>query len=257
MIKFIKNILDFMGLLFLVRHIKFHLINYEDEYLYLKHFLKKYDVLVDIGANRGIYTYLFSIIKPKKTILAFEPNPFLCKFLNKRFSNKGVLIFNYGIGNKEGVSTLWTPKNFPFSGRSSLIKRNTVEFNNELSHVKIKTKPMDDFIYKHTQVDSRIFIKIDVEGYEYFVLNAFNKNVLNQYKIDFMIEICASFLPKSHLKKMFEFFSKNKYSMYQLDPVKNILRLKVFKKFSSFEAFIIKQNNENKVNFFFLSNYEL
>ena len=84
MIKYIKNILDSAGLLFLVRHIKFHLINYEDEYLYLKHFLKKYDVLVDIGANRGIYTYLFSTIKPKKIILAFEPNPFMYKFLKTK-----------------------------------------------------------------------------------------------------------------------------------------------------------------------------
>ena len=64
------------------------------------------DIFVDVGANKGDFSYEF--VREFKKIFLIEPNPNLQKELEHRFkAKKNIKIFNHGIHNKNSVKKLY------------------------------------------------------------------------------------------------------------------------------------------------------
>lgn len=134
----------------------------EEDENFLNDYLKKDDIVVDIGANIGSLS-IFSATKVGQDgkVFAFEPHPKIFKFLKKnvvlnRLAN--VLCFNLGIGNKNENKYL-------SSIRSD--DMNSVIHSKNKSSINIKIKKLDDVLVDNINI---ALIKIDVEGYEKFAL---------------------------------------------------------------------------------------
>ena len=137
--------------------------------------LKENEIALDIGANLGWYSVLLNRISSSKSkIYSFEPdekNFYLLK--NNLTLNHCTNVFpvNKAISNENGTSDFYKypSKN---SGRHSLIPAIGLEKCN------VETIILDDFL-KDNELSRVKFLKIDIEGYEYFALSGASK-VLKQ-----------------------------------------------------------------------------
>jgi len=147
-------------------------------------FLKKNDIVIDGGANIG----LFSAVASAKNciVYAFEPFPYVIeKYLSKTASwNKNVNVCQYALWNEETI--LEFEQNFINIGASGVI--NTTESVNK---IKVQAIKLDDFVHKNNlpRVD---FIKADIEGAERNMLIG-ARDVIREFSPK--ISICTYHLP--------------------------------------------------------------
>jgi FkbM family methyltransferase len=120
----------------------------------------KNGLAMDIGANIGNHSLYFS--DRFKEVQSFEPNP--ATFTLLAFNLRGVsnaLPFNFGLGQESGHLEL--NENLQNMGESSIVYKT----QGSTRTVKIELKVLDEI---SNGINDLIFMKIDVEGYEYSVL---------------------------------------------------------------------------------------
>lgn len=141
---------------------------------YMQHILKIQfkddDIILDIGANMGWFSVVIGSKVPLKIkIFSFEPELVNFELLKKNVANNSVQCvepINKAVAEKSGVSTLFLyhPKN---TGRHSLL-----DINPETGKsIQIETIQLDEFLADRKIAFERVkFVKIDIEGYEFFAL---------------------------------------------------------------------------------------
>ena len=137
------------------------------EYFYKKVLEKGYDdiVIIDIGAQTGLYTLFAQFVK-NAIFYAFEPYSAcyeeLCE--NIKLNNiNNVNVSNIAISNKSEIKNLKVQNHLGLS----TLGDNPIRFL-EYKNVEVKCDTIDNLFYdKNIKVD---FIKCDTEGWEYYVL---------------------------------------------------------------------------------------
>ena len=169
---------------------------FEQQY---QHFLqqKNKDILLDIGANIGFYSVLALNKYNYKKVYAFEPDKKTFEYLkeNKRINNLDATLFNLGLGecNKE----VKFQENIFHTGANKITNK---------GKKKISVR-VGDALLSEEQKKRVTFIKIDVEGYEYNVLQGLEETLAKMMKDT----------------KLFIEITENK------DKIQSLLRLKGFK----------------------------
>jgi FkbM family methyltransferase len=135
------------------------LMEYEDM-LFLLHALDPEETFVDIGANAGAYTILASGVVRSHSI-AFEPLPDTVDRLVDQIQlnriNDLVSVINMGLSDHAGELS--------FTSNSDTM--NKVTFNDADGHaIRVRVSTLDSEL----DTAKRYFFKIDVEGFEYQVL---------------------------------------------------------------------------------------
>ncbi len=147
--------------------------------IFLLHLLREGDSLVDIGANVGHYTLLAGV-HSKCRVTAIEPIPSTFERLRVNVKlNKWKfqpILLNIGLSNESG-ELVFTNQQFT---------TNKVSTNGH--GIKVNVKTLDEICF-HEVPD---FIKIDVEGYEWFVLNGGLKTLSNSNLKLILIELNES-----------------------------------------------------------------
>jgi FkbM family methyltransferase len=140
--------------------------------LWFMFFCQRSDVIVDAGANVGLFTLLAAKVNPNAKVHAFEPNPnnierFKINLkLNKADSRSEV--HPYALGESEGIVQFYLPLQ-RISDVSSVFSGHTRSFN-DFEHISLSVQSvsLDAFFVNRTRkID---LIKIDVELYELQVL---------------------------------------------------------------------------------------
>jgi FkbM family methyltransferase len=127
-------------------------------------------VVIDAGANAGLYAYWFA--KRAGIVYAFEPIPRLAAYL-RRASPKRVRIVECALSDKEGFANLYIPSN---SGEASLRKP-----HQGAPFVGVPTKTLDSFELRNVGL-----VKIDVEGHESAVLQGARDTIRTSRPIVFV-----------------------------------------------------------------------
>jgi FkbM family methyltransferase len=127
----------------------------------LKKNVKKGDTVVDIGAHIGYFTIILSdLVGNDGKVIAFEPNPTTFSILKKNIetnSLSNVILENLAISDIESEQYI---KESNESASSSIDKNYT-------DGIKINTITLDKY-FKNKEIN---FIKIDVQGSEFNILN--------------------------------------------------------------------------------------
>ena len=155
--------------------------NHEPEMELLKYLVKKNDLVIDVGGNRGIYAYQFWKLGAKVEI--FEPNPTCIQVLKPWMLNKSdVNIHTVGLSDTTGSVNLHIPIDDDGIEHDASASIENTEFKHSRDQL-ISLKTLDSYNFKNVS-----FIKIDVEGHEYSVIEGATI-LLNNSKPALLVEI--------------------------------------------------------------------
>tara|TARA_B110000444_G_scaffold38409_1_gene34043 strand:- start:1180 stop:2019 length:840 start_codon:yes stop_codon:yes gene_type:complete len=152
---------------------------------------KKANIIFDVGCNIGINSILFNHFSSAKRIYLFEPNPDALSVAVENsilngFSEK-VRIFNYCISNQNNQIMKFYSVLEGAAG--SLYKDFSKTAGDLKSSYDVKTKTIDKICEDENIIPD--FVKIDVEGHEFQVLEGASKTALNG-KTQFLVEMHSS-----------------------------------------------------------------
>lgn len=198
--------------------------------------LKTNNVVLDIGANVGVYSIEASKkIGKKGKVFAFEPVPEnveLLKFNLAANNASNVAVIPAGVGSKDGKLKLYLAEHSIATHSAGKISDKFIE---------VATFAIDSFV-KSQKLKKIDMIKIDIEGYEGYAIEGAMKTIIKQQPILF-IEFSADHLkrcgysPTQQAKTLLQLY---KYC-YHIDEHKKVLR-----KLKSVRD-IIKLRNDNLV----------
>jgi len=136
---------------------------------------------IDIGANIGIHSLLASSrkINEEQKILSIEPYEPIYEVLKKNIDANGftnIIPINKGLGESESKKYFFSSSD-KNQGRGSFTKIH----NAEKTDRKLSITTLDKILEEHfPNKSSNLLLKIDVEGYEYFVLKG-GASLLKEY----------------------------------------------------------------------------
>lgn len=183
----------------------------EPEIKILGNIINENDHVIDIGANRGVYSYFFS--KHCKNIELFEPNPECSRPLQFWSNNlNGIHLHNVALSNEEGSGSLLIPVDDDGIEHDSSASIENNDFQNT-KITEVPLKKLDSYFFEDVS-----FIKIDVEGHELSVLKG-AVNTIEKYKPNMLIEIEQRH-NKIPISEIFSFISKMGYRIFFLDQNK-------------------------------------
>ncbi|MBC7947567.1 MAG: FkbM family methyltransferase [Chitinophagaceae bacterium] len=170
----------------------------------LPQFVSKDDDVLDIGANYAYYTERLSKLAPSGRVYAFEPIPFtydVAAKLVKSFRLKNVNLYQKGVGQKTETMRFSVPKmefgsisagQAHMAGRDNgMIKGSDYYVSDANEEFDCHVVDIDTFLLPELKKLS--FVKIDIEGAEYFALKGMEKT-LQRFKPVILIEIVPLFL---------------------------------------------------------------
>lgn len=123
--------------------------------------LESAPLVVDVGANAGIFTHLLWVLKPDSEIFAFEPLPKMNLKIQSwaRKKSANLKLFPYAVSNHSGTATFCAEADNDTTASLQIV-------NDRRPAFQVETVTLDSAL-----PDRSIFlIKIDVEGFETEVL---------------------------------------------------------------------------------------
>jgi FkbM family methyltransferase len=196
--------------------------------------------ILDIGANIGVTAYYFSHWFPRSTVMAFEPvadNIMVLKQVVAKYHLGNVMVCDYGLGNEFGSFEIAIPIIAGVKQHTRATISKEVAQNYVTDTCLISIQRMDD---QHQLQDHPVFgVKIDVEGYEAFVLQG-GEALLKRDKPPIFCEVGEG----ENRSRVFQWIKALDY------------KIKVFDngQLKDYNPVIHEQPGINFVNFFFLPN---
>ena len=167
---------------------------------------KRQHTCIDVGANMGVYSYVFS--KWSKSVIAIEPHPALALRLRKLFPS-AVRVINIAASDSDGVSDFHIPSvnGAEISSRSSL--ENSANAGMDVRSIRVETRRLDSLSLAPSTV---AIVKIDVEGHEMRTLEGMT-GILEQSHPTLIVESEARHHPDAP-QIVFNFLKKYGYEGY-------------------------------------------
>lgn len=204
-----KNYLTILKKMFLISY-KSGFLKGSEEYkihYYVKHLINKGDTVVDIGANLGYFSSIFSeLVGEQGKLVSIEPVPIFYEQLKKSLKkSSNCTVYNYALGEENKKITMSIPNDNSF-------------FRSGLASVK-ENASKNDFNFESTMVrgsellcnlDKINYIKCDIEGYEKFVLPEL-VDLLIKHKPIVQVEIWGN-----HKETLLNFFANLGYERFNL-----------------------------------------
>jgi len=192
----------------------------------VKKTIKKEDVVVDLGANIGYFTLIFSkLVGPKGKVFAFEPDPTNFAILRENvLINKcsNVILIQKAVSKISEEGIMYLSENNKGDHR-------IFDSGDNRKKITIETISLDDYFKDSSRIN---FVKMDIQGSEILALRGM-KEILEKNKKH--IKILAEFWPNglkkaganpkdffNILKKYNFIFFENREIDYDLIPIKNI-----------------------------------
>ena len=142
----------------------------------LQRFLNRGDIFIDVGSNIGYLSAVgCSLVGKNGSVYCFEPSPREFEKLEKLAPlNPGYDIQCFNVACGEAESTLELDVSHVFGWNTLVPDFMRKDVYQET--VKVNVVRLDDFILEKISQPEKIkLIKIDVEGYEYYVLRGLRK----------------------------------------------------------------------------------
>ena len=178
--------------------------------------IKTGNIVVDIGANIGLHTLnMARIVGNTGQVFAFEPDPSNFKILGKNVkvnNYKNIILEQKAVGDKHERTTL-------YQSDHPGMHRIFPQTKQAKGQVKVELISLDKYFIDSNLADRINFIKIDVEGLEFSVLQGM-KNILKNNK---KIKILFEFMPKNIMEagftpiELLNYLISHNFKLYCID----------------------------------------
>lgn len=185
---------------------------------------KKYDVslLIDVGANTGIYGKEMRELGYQNKIVSFEPLSDAFIKLKQNASKLGNWdVFNFALGNENTTIEINVSQNSHSSSILNILDEHT-NAEATASYVgkqQIEVKTLDsissglDFA-----THKEVYLKIDTQGFEMNVLNGARESLKYINTIQLEMSLKPLYQGQALYDELFKFFWNNGYSLIDIDP---------------------------------------
>jgi|APSaa5957512535_1039671.scaffolds.fasta_scaffold00338_25 FkbM family methyltransferase len=193
---------------------------YETELM--KKYIKKGDIVIDVGANIGYFTLIYSQLVGKYgKVYAFEPEP-----KNFAILKKNVEINKYEniILEEKAVSDTNEKIKLYVSDHMANHKIYQVD-SSAKNFLEINAINLNDYL-ENLGIDKKInFIKIDVEGAEFHVFNGIKSLLSKNPNLKIFTEFMYGMIKScgNEPKDIVEILHKNKFKINYVDSINNTI----------------------------------
>ncbi len=175
-------------------------------------------IALDVGANVGWHTLLMArLVGDAGRVLAVEPNPSVLKRLEYHVllnRLEQVDIIPCAIADAEGTVEFYGPDaNDAGSGDGHVV---TAAMKGQHGIIRVETRRLDT-ILPATQIERLDLIKIDVEGFEWQVLQGAEQTVA-KFRPHIVFEFDAAYTARGAGSPdvIWQFFQRHRYSLYAI-----------------------------------------
>ncbi|HNW56787.1 MAG TPA: FkbM family methyltransferase [Bacteroidales bacterium] len=187
---------------------------------FFKKFVKKGDLVIDIGANIGDTTILMALAAGKSgTVLGFEPNPFIFKILTKNASfnteKQNIVPLPYAVTVKE--------EEFFYISSEASFANGGISPTKESRHGKfiypdkVKGKNLEELLDKDYSDKLKDFslVKIDTEGYDKEIIKSIS-GLIDKCKPVIIAESFKHNTPEQKME-LYEVISRHGYEIFYFE----------------------------------------
>lgn len=141
----------------------------EPELKILRELVRPGCTAIDVGANRGLYSYALS--KVAQRVEAFEPNPAVAVFTRGKIGHR-VRLHELALSDRDGAATFYMPRTADGASAHLLGNLRNVHVTSNTSEIEVRVATLDSFGF-----DNVGFIKVDVEGSELDVIEGARRTI--------------------------------------------------------------------------------
>lgn len=170
------------------------------------------DCIIDIGANEGQFARKILTIFPEVQIHCFEPLQDVFKQLQFNFKdNKNVFIYNFGLGNNTREDTIFRNESSASSSLMEMLDLHKSNFDFAIKVVpeQITIKRLDDIF--PGEIARPLLIKIDVQGYEKYVLEGGDSVIAQADVIIIEVSFHPLYADQPLFEDIYDYFKKRGY----------------------------------------------
>ena len=194
-----------------------------------KYLVRNESVIIDIGANVGIYSLVAKTINPNSIVYAFEPSnstyPKLVK--NTEINNYDIICKKIAFSSSNGKAVFYDVPgpNQTSASLSSLKLKDWEGYNGEIVEYEVDVITFDSFV-ENNNIQRVDLVKIDVEMHEPEVLSGMVASI-ERFKPKIIIEVLSD-----EIGNQISSFFDDEWSFFLLDTGEKLVkvdRLKYFK----------------------------
>lgn len=165
-------------------------------------------VVLDLGANVGLFTLLVKSLKKAATILAFEPMPPTFKALRKNIELhglNGVTPYSTALGSADESDVEFTYYSFAPGNSTRYPKEKGSAIDQNATRYKVPVTTVSSVLSKHPEISKIDLVKIDIEGGEAGVLRGLTSSDWSRIG-SFVVEVDNRMSEQvDHVKEIFEY----------------------------------------------------
>ena len=187
----------------------------------IQNVLRSGDVVFDVGADIGNWSRYILETSKDVSLYAFEPIPMSFKFLEKNMNFENIFLYNIALSQDVGFVNF-----FVYMGGNGLTDCSSLYYRpvigqHLLKEIEVETQSLDYFSKKNN-ISKIDFLKLDVEGAEYFIFlgaqEMLNRKAITQIQFEYG---GCNIDSNITLKEIYEFLILKDFSVYRMGVFPN------------------------------------
>ncbi|NMF63093.1 FkbM family methyltransferase [Brasilonema octagenarum] len=180
------------------------------------------DTVIDVGANLGQYATEIRSEGFDGRILSIEPVPEVFNSLQKTKTKDSKWSgFNFALGAENGTTQINLTN---FSDLSSILE--PTEYAKSVApafevkeKIQIQLKTLDTFWNENKLDNSKVFLKLDCQGFEEQILQGANESLQKVVGVQMELSLKALYKNQRLYNDSIAFMKENKFELYHILPV--------------------------------------
>lgn len=177
-------------------------------------------LIIDVGANKGQMLAMFLRLFNNAKIICFEPMPDACIILDQiAEKNNNITIVNCALGESRGSHRFNINQNDSTSSfldvEPAAIARYGDSIMGKKGRIEVEINTLDEYCSENNVANIDL-LKIDVQGYEKYVLQGAIGLLQNKKISVIMLEVCLShlYINQSRFSELLRIMDDNNYKMH-------------------------------------------
>lgn len=176
---------------------------------YFQKIIAEDSIIIDIGANIGYYALLESQLAAKGHVYAIEPVPENYNLLLRNIALndcRNLSTYNLAIGNVNGLLDMYVYDKCNWSSFTRIPDENIIKI------IQVPICTLDSFIGSHVS-SHPIFIRMDVEGFEYEILKGSSATLRKEGPLIICIEMHPRLMSKDKTAECLKMMKDNRFAV--------------------------------------------